>query len=437
MAVDYSRLILAPKATNKLAQPKDKEHLFHPYVDLPPRTLRFLFSNTEIDPLGATAPNGFYNEKAKMYIRAKLTELYRPLALYLFMTSPESADMWNSRYEPFIPLEIYELITTESTRTKYDTAYYETLYAEKPYSKVNVTGLYAYKGGLERDWEAFKGKITENINSELAKAKKDFLNEIIKVIIELHITSTNLTNLVPEVLETEVAWDNDYSSQGAKPTSILLGTWKKVDDGTNRNVWDWTYDPSSNSWGGVFKGMFTHNHNTDVKVIAAGDLSGIDDMAYMFQNCDALSYVCPLDTADVTRFKFMFCDCNNLLRLPELDISNATTLAYFAGRNVMQNYGGSINYESDYTKHSKTIPPSKITNIPLSYSRLPAGCELYCAFKGLDHAVGGFNSIANNLIPLAANCKNWAFGCKKADYSEFTPEEIIQSGVTETFNYNV
>lgn len=432
MAVDYSRLILAPKATDKLAQPKDKEHLFHPYIDLAPRTLRFLFSNPNTDPLGATDPNGFYNEKAKMYIRAKLTELYRPLALYMLMTDTETGDMWNSSYEPFSPVEIYESITTETTRAALNTAYSEIMYAESPYSKVNVTGLYAMTGTLNRTWNSFTFAATSGDGLKTA-----FLDEILKTVIQSRIASTNLTELVPEVLEAEAAWDNDYSSQGAKPTSILLGTWKKVDDGTNRNVWDWTYDPSNNSWGGVFKGMFTHNHNTDVKVIAAGDLRGIDDMAYMFQNCDALSYVCPLDTSDVTRFKFMFCDCNNLLRLPELDISKATTLAYFAGRNVMQNYGGSINYESDYTKHSKTIPPSKITNIPLSYSRLPAGCELYCAFKGLDHAIGGFNSIANNLIPLEANCKNWAFGCKKADYSEFTSEEITRSGVTETFNYNI
>lgn len=436
MAVDYSRLILAPKATDKLAQPKDKEHLFHPYVDLAPNTLRFLFSNPDTDPVGATDPNGFYNSKAMTYINSDLAVLYRPMVMYDVITSTDTPIEWTMKYGEDAKLNlnsIYKANVSSDLQTTYNNDRSTPVHlTNTPYEQVNVTGLY-------RRFDNFLGNVVKPVLAAFNDEQQKLLTTIVDNRVEQAVKTTPKEDILTNVLNNEYIWNNDTHSSGA--SKIITGTWKKVDDGTNRNVWDWTYGPSNGNWSGAFKGMFTHIHNTDVKVIAAGDLSGIVDMAYMFQNCDALSYVCPLDTSNVVRFKFMFCDCNNLLRLPELDISNANTLEYFAGRNVMQNSYGSVNYEEDYLKRSETLVPSKITNIPVSYSeKLPLKCYLQCAFKGLDHAIAGFNPIAkkiNNENNMNWERNGWAFGCKKADYSEFSDSEIVKSGVTETFKYDV
>lgn len=119
-------------------------------------------------------------------------------------------------------------------------------------------------------------------------------------------------------------------------------------------------------------------------------------------------------------------DCNGLLALPEFDFSSMTTMGYFAGRNMEQDYYGSINYKP-YTERTG-LPPSKITMIPLSYS-LPLG-DIVCAFKGLDHAVGGFNHLASTFTDNDRPTRlTWGRGCIKANVSALSEDELNLMGI--------
>lgn len=377
LVADYSRLILGGTADGKpsklvLANSAiyGADKLLHPVVDIADMTLRFLFSNSKTDPTDISmGDNGFYREAAKNILK---TEYYDKIYIYAF----------------------WDILTN---------GYCETWFNENEIA--GFTRRYESGTMTGDDLRKFKSAIDQNIESEQSK------KQIYKDVSEQ-----------ADSLAGNYRWSDEELS--SKLDEVTLGTWTKVDDGTGRNVWDWTYDNAV--WCTIFKNIFTDKHNTDVQIIAAGDTSKVTNTAAMFQNCTALSYCCPFDTSNVTNFEYMFADCNGLLALPEFDFSSMTTMGYFAGRNMEQDYYGSINYKP-YTERTG-LPPSKITMIPLSYS-LPLG-DIVCAFKGLDHAVGGFNHLASTFTDNGRPTRlTWGRGCIKANVSALSEDELNLMGI--------
>lgn len=106
------------------------------------------------------------------------------------------------------------------------------------------------------------------------------------------------------------------------------GTWTQVSH-PFYNVWDWTN--TNTRWATAFgsgsttnPGAFADYDNNKVKVIDAGDTSSVTDFSRLFQNCLAITEVCPIDTSNATTAYLMFSRCENCTVFPDLDLRNAT-----------------------------------------------------------------------------------------------------------------
>lgn len=120
------------------------------------------------------------------------------------------------------------------------------------------------------------------------------------------------------------------------------GTWTKKNTKFT-NVWDWTN--TNESWATAFggggtgiPGAFADYENNPVKVIAAGDTSTVTDFSRFFQNCYAITEVCPIDTSNATTVYVMFSWCHNCTKFPDMDFSNATDI-----RGVYQRCYGMVS----------------------------------------------------------------------------------------------
>lgn len=120
--------------------------------------------------------------------------------------------------------------------------------------------------------------------------------------------------------------DPDYDPTVAGVGSS--GTWTKKNTKFT-NVWDWTN--TNTSWATAFgggsitnPGAFADYENNPVKVIAAGDTSSVTDFSRFFQNCYAITEICPIDTSNATTVFLMFSHCEHCYKFPDMDFSSAT-----------------------------------------------------------------------------------------------------------------
>lgn len=123
----------------------------------------------------------------------------------------------------------------------------------------------------------------------------------------------------------------EFGDQSYSPVTAGVGssgTWKRCEFMPG-NVWDWTN--TNTSWATAFGGGSTTNpgafadyENNPVKVIAAGDTSSVTDFSRFFQNCYAITEICPIDTSNATNVFLMFSHCENCTKFPDMDFSSAT-----------------------------------------------------------------------------------------------------------------
>lgn len=115
-----------------------------------------------------------------------------------------------------------------------------------------------------------------------------------------------------------------FSQSTTDPTSIKNGgTWARV-AGSSYNDWDWTCNNAD--WSNQFLTSLADNIDHDIKIIAAGDTSGVTNMMGMFFECLSLTSVSVFDTSSVTNMEAMFFECTNLKSVPLFDVSNATNM---------------------------------------------------------------------------------------------------------------
>ena len=122
----------------------------------------------------------------------------------------------------------------------------------------------------------------------------------------------------------------EFGNQSYSPVTAGVGssgTWKRCNFMPG-NVWDWTN--TNESWATAFGGGSTTNpgafadyENNPVKVIAAGDTSTVTDFSRFFQNCYAITEVCPIDTSNATTVFLMFSHCENCTKFYDMDFSSA------------------------------------------------------------------------------------------------------------------
>ena len=115
-----------------------------------------------------------------------------------------------------------------------------------------------------------------------------------------------------------------FDSQDYSPVVAGIGSngeWSKVDDNT-LNIWDWTKD--SSNWSNSFKDAFK---TFNVDVIASGDISEVENLTSMFQNCTYLKSVCDLNASGASVFASMFYGCTSLEHAPYINTPAATNFS--------------------------------------------------------------------------------------------------------------
>lgn len=102
---------------------------------------------------------------------------------------------------------------------------------------------------------------------------------------------------------------------GVTPT-FAKGTGTQMS--SSPNVWDLHYD--NPDWSELLR-----NHEI-LKVLGAGDTSGVTNMHYMFHNCPRLNEVHLFNTSGVTDMVCMFGGCRSLTTVPLFDTSACTNM---------------------------------------------------------------------------------------------------------------
>lgn len=125
------------------------------------------------------------------------------------------------------------------------------------------------------------------------------------------------------------------------PTSVSGwksgSTWTRVS--SSPNIWDYTHE--SSDWDDEFNGKFVSESN-EVAILASGDLSGITSMknvAYVSgkvaggtfgsgntSKVSYITYICDLDTPNVTNMDGLLMGCRYMTVAPKLNTSSCTSL---------------------------------------------------------------------------------------------------------------
>lgn len=118
----------------------------------------------------------------------------------------------------------------------------------------------------------------------------------------------------------------EFSDQSYSPVTDGVGssgTWKKCDWFLS-NVWDWTRN--NPNWSGSFDNAFNNTGNL-VKIIDAGDTSGVTNLSRMFRACASITELCLFDTSNVTSF-YIFTSRAKFSKIPLYDTRNVTNFEY-------------------------------------------------------------------------------------------------------------
>jgi hypothetical protein len=105
----------------------------------------------------------------------------------------------------------------------------------------------------------------------------------------------------------------EFSNQIYNPVTAGVGssgTWKKC-DWFPSNVWDWTRN--SPDWSASFNEAF--NGTNLVKIIDAGDTSGVTNLSRMFRACNSITELCFFDTSNVSSF-YVFISRSLISKIP-------------------------------------------------------------------------------------------------------------------------
>lgn len=247
----------------------------------------------------------------------------------------------------------------------------------------------------------------------------------------------------------------DFGDKSYDPTVAGVGssgTWTKLSHPFN-NIWDWTNN--NTSWatafggGGVgIPGAFTDYEHNPVKIIAAGDTSSVTDFSRFFQNCYAITEVCPIDTSNATTVFLMFSYCTNCEKFPDMDFSSATdTRAVYQSCYKME-VGPNIVFPSDHTYSLQSFfcGCKNLKSVPLyNTSYCTSMVSMFSA-----EVVSGTMRNAMNLenVPLfdtsnVANMNNMFAGCfmlrnvPQFDTSKVTDMHTMFSGAFEDYKMQI
>ena len=197
----------------------------------------------------------------------------------------------------------------------------------------------------------------------------DLVSKEISVYVELELDVERVvpTSKVDELVPAANTLRFLFSKPDYDPTVAGVGstgTWQKVDTAA-ANVWDWTNE--NTSWATAFGGGNTSSPGAfadlenPVKLIAAGDTSNVTDFSRLFQNCYALTKVCPFDTSGTSTAYLMFSHCENVEEFFDLDLSN-----------VDKSEGTRAIFQ--YCTKMKRSPKIVLPSIPCSTTNMFIGC---------------------------------------------------------------
>lgn len=126
----------------------------------------------------------------------------------------------------------------------------------------------------------------------------------------------------------------EFSDPSYSPVTAGVGrsgTWKRCEFMPG-NVWDWTRN--NHDWSSSFNVGF-NNPNNLVKIIDAGDTSGVTNLSQMFRGCGSITELCLFDTSNVTSFQ-VFLSRSAISKIPSYDTRKVTNFeyAFFSSSNL-------------------------------------------------------------------------------------------------------
>lgn len=161
------------------------------------------------------------------------------------------------------------------------------------------------------------------------------------VLNELDWKSISMTQNDNTLLSTPYTLRFFFSNITYDPTTVSGwksgSTWTRVS--SDPNIWDYTHETSN--WDDEFNKKFTSESN-EVIILAAGDLSGITSMKTVVyasgkvaggtfgsgnaSNISYITYICDLNTPNVTNMDGLLFGCRYLAVAPKLNTSSCTSL---------------------------------------------------------------------------------------------------------------
>lgn len=91
---------------------------------------------------------------------------------------------------------------------------------------------------------------------------------------------------------------------------------------TDPNIWVLTY--KATNWSSLLRAI---DQKATLLAVLEANTTGVMNMTEMFNGCEWLSYLCPLDTSKVWGMSKMFTSCHNLRTVPHLDTSRCTNMS--------------------------------------------------------------------------------------------------------------
>lgn len=219
---------------------------------------------------------------------------------------------------------------------------------------------------------------------------------------ELVWNSMSMTQNDNTLLSTPYTLRFFFTNKDYNPTNVSGwksgSTWTRVS--SSPNIWDYTHE--SSNWDNEFNNKFTQDSN-EVIILATGDLSGITSMkgvAYSGsgRNVSYITYMCDLNTPNVTSMDRLLMGCRYLSVAPKLNTSSCTSLLsafdslYCTLMIPNINMSHVTSLRSTYSKCFSLLYTPNFSNVNSNLNL----CQ-YC-FERAYNLTGGLKAAYDNLV---------------------------------------
>ena len=203
----------------------------------------------------------------------------------------------------------------------------------------------------------------------------------------------------------------EWPGPGLPPYTIKLqysvGDTPKFKKGTatqlsaDPNIWLLTY--KNRYWSSLLRAI--DQEATLLSVIEA-NTAGVMDMTEMFNGCERLSYLCPMDTSNVFGMSKMFTSCHSLRTIPNLDTSRCTNMSGMFSSCIVLNEVPQLNTSKCTNMSGMFAECTSLKSVPLLDSSKCTDMSLMFEMSGLLTSPVFDTSKCTNMSQMYRKCFN-------------------------------